>query len=89
MDHLRQLVEWADDRIIIMPGSGLRSSNLREIALATGAKEFHSSARVNLPSAMEYINASMREELTQTALDGSEVRNMRNILDGLAAENQG
>ena len=88
MDHLRQLVEWADNRIIIMPGSGLRASNLAEIARGTGAKEFHSSARLNLPSAMEYINEGMREQLTQTALDGTEVRNMRNILDGLAAENQ-
>jgi copper homeostasis protein len=88
MDHLRQLVEWADNRIIIMPGSGLRASNLKEIATATGAKEFHSSARLTIPSAMEYINEGMREELTQTALDGNEVRNMRNILDGLAAENQ-
>ena len=57
--------------------------------MATGAQEFHSSARLSIPSAMEYINQGMREELTQTALDGSEVRNMRNILDGLAAENQG
>lgn len=89
MEHLRQLVEWADDRIIIMPGSGLRSSNLEQIARITGAKEFHSSARTNLPSAMEYINAGMQEELLQTALDGNEVRNMRNILDGLAAENNG
>jgi copper homeostasis protein len=82
-------VEWADNRIIIMPGSGLRSSNLEEIARKTGAKEFHSSARLSIPSAMEYINEGMNENLVQTALDETEVRNMRNILDRLAEENNG
>jgi copper homeostasis protein len=88
-DHLRQLVEWADNRIIIMPGSGLRSSNLEEIARRTGAREFHSSARLSIPSAMEYVNEGMNENLLQTALDETEVRNMRNILDQLAKENNG
>lgn len=88
-EHLRQLVEWADNRISIMPGSGLRSSNLEEIARRTGAREFHSSARLSIPSAMEYVNEGMNENLVQTALDETEVRNMRNILDQLAKENNG
>jgi copper homeostasis protein len=88
-DHLRQLVEWADHRIIIMPGSGLRSSNLEEIAKKTGAREFHSSARLTMPTAMEYINEGMNENLVQTALDEDEVRHMRSILDQLEQVNNG
>jgi len=42
---IAQLVEAAGGRIIIMPGSGVRSSNVKELALATHAREFHSSAR--------------------------------------------
>jgi copper homeostasis protein len=41
---LRELVERAAGRIIIMPGSGIRASNLAELAALTGASEFHSSA---------------------------------------------
>jgi copper homeostasis protein len=45
---IKQLIEKADDRIIIMPGSGVRADNIIEIAEATGAVEFHTSARIQL-----------------------------------------
>ncbi len=87
-EMLKSLVDQAAGRIIIMPGSGLRSSNLQEIATITGAREFHSSARMSLPSAMSFINAGMKEDLVQTGLDEQEVRNMRAIIDQLQLENQ-
>jgi copper homeostasis protein len=43
---IAQLIEVAAGRIIIMPGSGVRSSNIKELALTTHAREFHSSARI-------------------------------------------
>ncbi len=45
---IKQLIEKADDRLIIMPGSGIRSDNIISIAEATGAIEFHASARIQL-----------------------------------------
>jgi len=48
IELIKQLVAKADDRIIIMPGSGVRSDNISAIAASTGAVEFHSSARVQL-----------------------------------------
>jgi copper homeostasis protein len=87
-DMLRSLVSQAADRIIIMPGSGLRSSNLHEIAAKSGAREFHSSARMSLPSAMSYMNAEMKEDLVQTGLDEQEVRSLRAIIDQLQLKNQ-
>jgi copper homeostasis protein len=47
MFHLCELVSKATNRITIMPGGGLRSSNLAEIQEITKAVYFHSSAITN------------------------------------------
>ena len=86
-DILKHLISLAAGRITIMPGSGLRSSNLKEIAEYTGAKEFHSSARIEKSSSMLYWNEEMTEDLRYTILDGLEVRKMRQILDQLPGTN--
>ena len=59
---LADLVKQADQKISIMPGSGVRSSNIIEIAKNTGAWEFHSSARTQRKTNMEFSNAMMRED---------------------------
>jgi copper homeostasis protein len=46
IEQIARLIDAADDRIIIMPGGGVRSSNLEELAQKTGAREFHNSARI-------------------------------------------
>lgn len=53
---IRQLIEKAKNRIIIMPGCGINETNIVTIARETGAKEFHMSARSSYPSAMVYRN---------------------------------
>jgi len=73
---LKKLVEQAGDRIIIMPGSGVRSNNIKEIMQATGAKEIHSSARKMLPTQMLYFKATMQEELLSTGVDADEIKKM-------------
>lgn len=40
-ETLRQMVEYAGDRLTIMPGGGIRSHHIREILAFTGAKEVH------------------------------------------------
>lgn len=47
MDVLAQLVEKANDRITIMPGGGLRSSNIGLLKEKTKAVFYHSSAIVD------------------------------------------
>ena len=42
-----------------MPGSGITTSNLKEILMVTGAKEFHASARQNVTSEMTFTNPSI------------------------------
>ena len=53
---LAGLVEKAGDRIIIMPGCGVREDNIAEIARGTGAREFHFSAREPVESGMIFRN---------------------------------
>ncbi len=50
---IEQLVRKAANRISIMPGSGVRADNIRQIMDATNAIEIHSSARVFLPNDSE------------------------------------
>lgn len=51
---LKQLVEKAGERIIIMPGCGVREGNIARIEAETGAREFHTSARSVVHSQMCY-----------------------------------
>lgn len=51
---LKQLVEKAEERIIIMPGCGVREGNIARIEAETGAREFHTSARSVVHSQMRY-----------------------------------
>jgi copper homeostasis protein len=53
---LARLVEKADERIIIMPGCGVKESNIAEIARLSGAREFHFSARESVESGMIFRN---------------------------------
>lgn len=53
---IRELVKRADGRIIIMPGCGVRETNIAQIEAETGANEFHTSARSIVYSKMEYRN---------------------------------
>jgi len=76
-DLIKKLVEQADDRIIIMPGSGVRSSNIKALADYTGATELHSSARKNIDSAMEFINEGMQENLQNISVDADEIKKMK------------
>ena len=82
---LMKLVQQAANRITIMPGSGIRAGNIRALALATGAKAFHSSARLSKGSDMDYKNMEMNELLNKITLDGTEVSALRNELNTIAS----
>ena len=53
---LAELVKRAGDRIIIMPGCGIKEGNIAEIARLSGAREFHFSARESVESGMIFRN---------------------------------
>ena len=73
---IKQLVDQANGRIIIMPGSGVRANNINEILQQTGVVEIHSSARQNNSSKMKFKVASMNENLQSTGVDVDEIKMM-------------
>lgn len=77
---LKQLVKVADNRIIIMPGSGVRSANIKEIIDYTCATEIHSSARTFVSSNMNYVNVNMKEQQLQITVDVAEIENMKKAI---------
>ncbi|MDR2921560.1 MAG: copper homeostasis protein CutC [Tannerella sp.] len=56
---IAELVDRAAGRIIIMPGCGVRETNIARIEAGTGATEFHTSARSVVYSHMEYRNENV------------------------------
>jgi len=75
-----QLVREADDRIVIMPGSGIRSGNIVSLAEKTGASEFHTSARLLKVSATDYVNAQMKESQDFFTAGEEEIRKIKEQL---------
>ena len=79
-DNLKKLIQVADERIVIMPGSGIRSSNIKQMMETTNAIEFHSSARKMKNSSMNLFNNNMNENLQSVGIDGAEIKEMQEIL---------
>ena len=77
---LKQLVDQAGDRIIIMPGAGVNSSNIAVLKAECGAFEFHSSARRVAPNPVTYINSEVSDYGNVYIADEIEVRAMVNAL---------
>jgi copper homeostasis protein len=78
---VKKLIELAQDRIIIMPGSGLNSMNVAKIASETGAVEFHTAARKRVHRPFILSPETMQEELSFISVDTQEVSNIRKVLD--------
>ena len=75
-ENIKKLIEQAAERIIIMPGSGVRADNIQQLAEMTGAIEFHSSARKNIESKMTVTNSFMNENLQTVSIDENEIKAM-------------
>ena len=82
---IAELVSVANQRIIVMPGSGVRPDNIRTLAEQTGATEFHSSLRSTLESSMEFRHASFsgEESYRNPNIDSSAVAALLKQLEGL------
>ena len=82
-DLIKQLVEQAANRIVVMPGSGVRSYNMAELAQYTGASEFHSSARMPVPSAMQFRVKDFGEEPGNIDVDKIEIKKMKTVFNNI------
>ncbi|HVZ57266.1 MAG TPA: copper homeostasis protein CutC [Chitinophagaceae bacterium] len=77
------LQQQAAGRIVIMPGSGVRAENIRELVRLTGCTEYHSSLRTKTKSRMAFIHpafAGDEESYMNNAVDPVEVRQLAQAL---------
>jgi copper homeostasis protein len=86
-EMIYQLIGQASGRIIIMPGSGIRESNISSIAKITGAKEFHLTGRRVIDSDMTFrqkgisMGSSQKiPEFSRKVADPDMIRSIINIL---------
>ena len=85
-DLIKNLQKKYGDKITIMPGSGITSSNLQRAIDSTGCKKFHMSGKVNIGSKMEYqfhkTSGDLPIEIENlTVADFEEIKRARDILN--------
>lgn len=85
VDLITGLNKKANERIIIMPGSGVRKENIKMLADKTGCTEFHSSLRgkVKVKSPMQFIHPNFinsEESYLNNEISPDEVRALRNAM---------
>lgn len=83
---IHRLTEQARGRIAIMPGGGITAHNIAEIAAATGAREFHTSARIRKGTRLRQAHPAppgLEGDHWQT--DPGEVRSCIDALRALAS----
>lgn len=82
---IRDLVTQSNGRLVVMPGAGVTARNIAELAAATGAHEFHASAKRQLPSGMRHRQARLPDmELGELRSDAEQVRALAAALQASA-----
>ena len=84
---IRKLIEVADNRIIIMPGAGIRSDNIAELARETGATEFHTSARKVLNNPVLFQNPQVLDNGDVYLANENEIKAIIDIMKGVPNNN--
>ena len=79
---IKQLIQKADGRIGILPGSGIHSGNILELQKLTGATEFHLSAKHKLVGATERSGRKVVSESNYFMTDREEVSKVVRLVRG-------
>lgn len=82
---LAKLVDQSAGRIIIMPGAGVRSSNIEKL-VDTGATEFHTSARKIIPDTVEFKNPAVLDIGQVVMADEWELAKIVSVLNKRSTE---
>ena len=87
IDLIKQLQQKAKGRIIIMAGSGVNKSNIKEIIDKTTVTEIHLSAKAKVPTKMEYkqnkLSMSGGEWANEEYYWASDVEVINNLIGNL------
>ena len=82
---IRELVVQAAGRLAVMPGAGVTAQNVAALAAATGAHEFHASAKRQLPSGMQHWRTRLSDmEAGELRSDVAQVRALVAALQTMA-----
>lgn len=73
---LAKLVSMSGARIIIMPGAGINSKNIRKLVEETHAREYHGSARKVAANPVTFLNKEVSDYGNVYITDEEEVRNI-------------
>lgn len=87
VELISELVELARDKVIIMPGAGLKPENIKNFHLQVRAKEYHSTLHREVESGMRYRKpgvymggSPMIPEYTNNVTDPEKVKRFINVL---------
>jgi len=85
-NEIAQLILQAEERIEIMPGTGINAENIIEIAKITGAKSFHTTAKSVIKSKMQFRNHKSKmgaegDEFSCEQTDVNKVKALKEILN--------
>ncbi len=81
---IRELVAQAAGRLAVMPGAGITAQNIAALAAATGAREFHASAKSRQPSGMRHQRAVLADmECGELRSDAGQVRALATALHAM------
>lgn len=89
IDLIAQLQQIAAERIIVMPGSGVRVDNIEELATKTGCKEFHTSLRDVSSSLMEFRHPSFKESKESYQNPSISVESIKKLKENLSLIKRG
>jgi copper homeostasis protein len=80
-DVIRQLIEKAGNRIVVMPGCGITPQNAGELIRKTGLKELHGTFRKYYPGQMQYRNTKMSRQKEEYGLWMPDAEKIKSILN--------
>jgi len=77
---IRQLIQQADNRIIIMPGAGITPENAADLIKQTGSTELHGTFRSCYPSKMKYKNTELLHQEMEYGVSLADFDKIRKIV---------
>jgi len=73
VELLKKLVAEAGERIVIMPGGGVRAANITQLVQGTGAAEFHTAAKNIVPDIIPNEHPSVLDAGNMVLADEAEI----------------
>jgi copper homeostasis protein len=71
MELIARLIQLAEGKIVVMPGSGVNAANINELCRRTNATEIHASARRLVEGGMSYLNSEVNLHAGSAIKDNS------------------